>query len=133
MNFDAPSLNKLNEFVMLGHIDPEEKAVVEHFYNNAQKNGYYWLYGQLKMTPSDPITYEKIEEAISINNKRAYDYDGPCNAMEMHSIADHEKKFTLLREAIEKYYQYQYAPPDKTQPFGSKIYQYLAKITNIGK
>jgi hypothetical protein len=53
--------------------------------------------------------------------------------MEMHSITDHEKKFTLLRQVIEKYYQFQYAPPDKTQPQGSKIYQYLAKITNIGK
>jgi hypothetical protein len=42
-------------------------------------------------------------------------------------------EFTLLRTAIEKYYQYQYAPPNETYPCGDAVYQYLAKITNIGK
>lgn len=128
---DAPSLEKLNEFV--DHIDLEEKATVEHFYNDAQKNGYYWLYGQLKMLSTEPLTYDKIEKAIEINAQCMRDYDGPCNAMEMHSIADHKKKFRLLQTAIEKYYQFQYAPPDKSNPLGGKIYQYLAKITTIGK
>jgi len=108
MNFDAPTLAKLNDFVMRDHepIDPEEKNAIQYFYNNAQKYGYYWLYGQIKMAPSEPITYEKIEEAIAINTQRLQEYGGPCNSMEMHSIADHEKRFTLLRTAIEKYYQY---------------------------
>jgi hypothetical protein len=135
MNFDAPTLDKLNDFVMRDHesIDPEEKDAIQYLYNNTQKYGYYWLYGQIKMAPSDPITYEKIEEAIAINSKRLQEYGGPCNAMEMYSIAEHEKKFTLLRTAIEKYYQYQYAPPNETYPCGGTFYQYLAKITNIGK
>ena len=133
MIFEAPSLENLNEFLDNEIMDPEEKAAVEHFYNNAQKYGYYWLYGQLKMTPSDPITYEKIEEAIAIHKYRLREYGGPCNLLEIHSIAEHEKKFTLLQQAIEKYYQFQYAPPSENHPEGSKIYQYLAKITNIGK
>jgi hypothetical protein len=135
MNFDAPSLDNLNDFVLKGHqqIDPEEKNTIQYLYKDAQKYGHFWLYGQLKMAPSDPITYEKIEESIAINTQRLQEYGGPCNAMEMHSIADHEKKITFLRSTIEKYYQYQYAPPNKTIPYGGEIYQYLAKITNIGK
>ena len=135
MNFDAPSLNNLNVFVMRDHelIDPEEKNAIKYLYNNAEKYGYYWLYGQIKMAPSDPITYEKIEESIAINTKRLQEYGGPCNSMEMHSNAEHEKRFTLLQQAIEKYYQYQYAPPNETSPSGGAFYQYLAKITNIGK
>ena len=136
MNFDAPTLNKLNDFVLDdrgGHVDPEEKNAVQYFYADSQKHGYYWLYGQIKMAPSEQITYEKIEEAIATNTKRLQEYGGPCNAMEMYSIADHEKKFKLLQTTIEKYYQRQYAPPDETYPCGGAFYQYLAKITNIGK
>jgi hypothetical protein len=114
-------------------IDHEEKAAIQYLHNNTQKYGYYWLYGQLKLTPSEAITYEKIEEAIAFNTKRLQDYGAPCNAMEMYSIADHEKRFSLLRTTIEKYYQYQYAPPNETYPCGGAFYQYLAKITNIGK
>lgn len=135
MNFDAPSLNNLNDFVMRHHepIESEEKNAVQYLYNNAEKYGHYWLYGQLKMAPSDPITYEKIEESIAINTQRLQEYGGPCNAMEMYSIAEHEKRFALLRATIEKYYQVEYSPPDETSPCGGAFYQYLAKITNIGK
>ena len=135
MNFDAPSLNNLNYFVIRDHehIDSEEKNAVQYFYADSKKYGHYWLYGQLKMALSDPITYEKIEESIAINTKRLEEYGGPCNALEMYSIAEHEKRFALLRSTIEKYYQLEYAPPNETSPYGGGIYQYLAKITNIGK
>ena len=135
MNFDAPSLNNLNDFVLddRGDVDPEEKNAVHYFYADSQKHGYYWLYGQIKMAPSKPITYEKIEEAIATNTKRLQEYGGPCNALEMYSMAEHEKRFALLRTTIEKYYQRQYAPPDETSTYGGAFYQYLAKITNLRK
>jgi len=113
--------------------DQEEKDAIQYFCKDVQKYGYYWLYGQIKILSSEAITYEKIEEAIAINTQRLQEYGGPCNAMEMYSIADHEKKFTLLRSVIERYHQFQYAPPDETYPCGGTFYQYLAKITNIGK
>lgn len=135
MNIDSPTLTRLKDFVMNYHeeFDTEEKNTVHYMYNDMQKYGYYWLYGQLKMMPSDPITYDKIEEAIEINSRRLHEYGGPCNTLEKYSIADDEKKFTLLRRTIEKYYQFQYAPPNETHPYGGEIYQYLAKLTNIGK
>lgn len=135
MNYDAPSLTNLNDFVMNydEHLDIEEKESVHHFYNYVQKNGYYLLYGQLKMMSTDPITYDKIEEAVAINTRRLHEYGEPCNSLEMHSIADHKKKFILLQNVIEKYYQIQYSPPNEKHHQGGVIYQYLAKITNIGK
>jgi hypothetical protein len=110
MNFDAPTLENLNDFVMQAREPIEEKNTVQYLYNDAQKYGYYWLYGQLKMKPYEPLTSEKIEEAIAINTQRLRDYGGPCNSMEMYSMAEHEKKFRLLQNTIEKYYQFRRAP-----------------------
>ena len=106
-----PSLNDLCIF-HLKHIDifPNDvNADVLTDYKRAlpgaNNEGKYYLYGQLLVNYSDPITNDLLQSAININNSRYIEYGEPCNSFEAQSIRRHDIMFLNLIKIINKYYE----------------------------
>ncbi len=106
-----PSLNDLCAF-HLKHVDifpndANEDILIDYkrALSGANHIGKYYLYGQLLVKYSVPITNDLLQSAININNSRQIEYGGPCNSFEAQSIRRHEKMFLNLIEFINKYYE----------------------------
>ena len=66
-------------------------------------NGCYWLGGQVRITLSEPITNELIEE-VRIKNEEAYNLLGdPCNSWEAGSMMNHQNNFDTLQMIRNEY------------------------------
>ena len=78
--------------------------------NLSYSSGMYYLYGQIQTSPDDPITYEKLQEALEEPNKRFREYGGPCNSFEAASIERSRRDFSNLQRLLQFYY---YDYPDE--------------------
>ena len=115
-----PSLNELNIFIEEhGDLftDPEKLKTIAYYIqitNSSYSEGFFWLFGQLKITPSDAITNIKLQEAIDLNNKQINNYGGGCNSFENASIKQANNHFVNLLEILCNYYSIklhiEYAP-----------------------
>jgi hypothetical protein len=96
---EPPTLIKLLSFVNINknNLDIYYKIHLQYFNKQVIENGYYLLYGQIKMQLDEPITKSKIKEAIKINKRS-----------EIHTTEEVEKYFNILQEIIQKYYHVQY-------------------------
>jgi len=113
---NEPNLDILEKFVV---IDNEYDRGVNQYVLDTESllsDGKYYLYGQLKLDKSTPITQQKMEEAIKINGSRLKDYGGPCNSFEAASIQKHEADFHSLLKLIEKYYRVSNIPTPPSSP-----------------
>ena len=107
-----PSLNTLINFVTYESIPQKilynslNKEVFAYYLdevNRKYSKGFFYLGGQIKMTPNEEITLEKIKEAREITKKREIEYGGPCNSLEAHSISKCKRLLNEMEEIIKCY------------------------------
>ena len=112
-------LSELSESTLnnLLNFDPKN-YIEESIFNSINKNvlkiylnytiqpyseGQFYLGGQIKMSPDQEITLEKINEVREIEKQRMIDYGGPCNSFEMASINNHKNLLLQMEELIKAY------------------------------
>ena len=105
-----PSLYTLYEFVYKEPI-PEIVALqkdcsgMNKYMESVQKNGYYYLLGNIKTDPTTPLTTELLEKAQKEQQRRLIEI-GICNSMEMCSVQHSITCFKQVVYALETYYKY---------------------------
>ena len=91
--------NKLNKQVLTSYlIDTKSKYF----------NGIFYLGGQVKMTPDEEITIEKIKEVRHIDRQREIEYGGPCNSWEAMSMNNHRNILKQMEDIINAYTKIMY-------------------------
>jgi hypothetical protein len=65
--------------------------------------GRYYLYGQLPVLTDTPITRQLLNDAQSICRQREIDYGGPCNSIEVASMAQATDLYNKLVLIIDRY------------------------------
>ena len=157
-----PSLNKLEKFIKINKKlfdefneecikenckDDQIDYSVIYRYLQFTKDyyGYYYIGGNIKTHPDDPITETAIKQAIKMNNESE-----PWHMAEVESKNRCTKELNNLEKILEVYYQKcleeYYAPPknnvssfmglcysDDSVNVGGEGYQKIAKETTIGK
>jgi hypothetical protein len=105
---DSPSLFTLQEFInneaeYINDANMQTDVITEYM-DACNKDGYYYLYGQIKMYQCVPITLDLLEESIDVNTKRIGEYGGPCNSFEAASIERSKQLFEMLINWLHIYY-----------------------------
>ena len=120
-----PSLNDLHEFIE-NHVIEEYLKFCKDYY------GYYYVGGQIKILPTEPIKTELINEARQINDKAQ-----PCHMAEVSSMLRSKNDLNNLEKILNVYYEYKlmeyYAPPQDDLDLGGEGYRKVAAETIIGK
>ena len=130
-----PSLNELRDFIEIHndlfdninvHVVQEYQKFCKDYY------GSYYVGGQIKLLPTEPITSEIINKARQINEKSE-----PGHMMEVSSLIHSKNNLIQLEQILNVYYEYKmteyYAPPLDNLDLGGEGYQKLAAETIIGK
>ena len=105
------TLNTLIEFVPNNErerniFDKLNKSVLSTYHDDTKKtylNGMFYLGGQIKMSPNQEITLDKIFEVREIDRKREIEYGEPCNGCEAASIYHHKTMLCQMEEIIRAY------------------------------
>lgn len=108
LNPENPTLQDLTVFTKKHRsyfIDLDLTVLVEYEKTSCQPwaKGRYYLYGQLPVLPDTPITRQLLDDAQSIFSQRLIDYGGPCNALEVASIAQSTDLYNKLVLVIDRY------------------------------
>ena len=108
LNPENPTLQDLIVFTKRHRayfIDLDLTALTEYEKNSREPwaNGRYYLYGQLPVLTDTPITRQLLNDAQSICRQRLIDYGGPCNAIEVSSIAQASDLYNKLVLIIDRY------------------------------
>ena len=130
-----PSLYELREFID-NHYELFENinvhVIKEYLKFCKDYSGSYYVGGQIKLLPSDPITDNSIIEARSINDKVLADH-----RMEISSLIHSKNNLDNLEKILNVYYEYKimeyYAPPSNHNITGGEGYIKIANETMIGK
>jgi hypothetical protein len=97
---------KLLNFILLNDNEKElfnfDKNVIDEFKKDLNKNMFY-LGGQIKMKPDEPINLNSIHQVLEINKRRDIEYGGPCNSFEADSILNHLGKLIFIKNMIISY------------------------------
>lgn len=131
-----PSLYELRDFIDNNNelFENINVNVVEEYLKFCKDySGSYYVGGQIKLLPTDPITDNSIIEAKSINDKA-----DPDHMMEKSSLIHSKNNLDNLEKILHVYYEYKimeyYAPPSKSNSnMGGEGYIKLANETMIGK
>ena len=119
LNHDNPTLQDLIVFTKRHRayfIDLDLSVLAEYEKNSCQPwaKGRYYLYGHLPVLTDTPITRQLLNDAESICRQRLIDYGGPCNAIEVSSIAHATDLYNKLVLIIDRdrlaYDDVMYAP-----------------------
>jgi hypothetical protein len=143
-----PSLNDLHEFVenhneLFDNINV--RVINEYLKFCKDYYGYYYVGGQIKILPTEPITTEIINKAREINDKAQ-----PYHMAEVSSLLHSKNNLNNLEKILNVYYEYKlmeyYAPPpiSNADSFGLLVqynniteegegYKKIAAETIIGK
>ena len=81
-----------------------DKVIIDELMSSLDK-GFFYLGGQIKMTHNDFINLDSIEQVREIDRKRATEYGGPANMLELVSINNHRKNLEFIENMIIKYNQ----------------------------
>jgi hypothetical protein len=108
-----PSLYTLYEFVYNAYKEPipeinalqKDCSGMNKYMESVQKNGYYYLLGNIKTDPTTPLTTELLEKAQKEQQRRLIEI-GICNSMEMCSVQHSITCFKQVVYALETYYKY---------------------------
>ena len=95
--------NNDNERIIFNNLN---KEVLKSYYNDTKttySNGIFYLGGQVKMTPDEEITLDKIKKVREISKQREIEYGGPCNSFEAASINNHNNLLNQMEEIIIAY------------------------------
>jgi len=131
-----------NEFLFITtEINNEDiDYLYETYWNEYNKYGYYYLYGDLKVNFEEIITDELINQAIEANDKCLIRF--PIKEFQLMDYVSHEKakkRFNILKKIFDfyenEYMHYMYRPPDENikGDKGGLIYQEILKNTSVGK
>jgi hypothetical protein len=130
-----PSLNDLHEFIEIHNelFDDINVYVIEEYLKFCKDYyGYYYVGGQIKILPTEPIKTEIINKAREINDKAQ-----PDHMMEKSSLIHSKNNLNNLEKILDVYYQYKlveyYAPPLDSFDSGGEGYKKVAEETIIGK
>jgi hypothetical protein len=131
-----PSLNDLREFVENHNelFDNINVYVVEEYLKFCKDYyGYYYVGGQIKILPTEPIKTELITKARQINDEAQ-----PGHMMEVSSLIHSKNNLNNLEQILNVYYEYKlseyYAPPSPSyMDSGGEGYKKVAAETIIGK
>lgn len=105
-----PSLYTLYEFVYKEPIPeivalPLEINGIIRYMESVNKNGYYYLLGNIKTDPTTPLTNELLEKAQKEQQCRLKEI-GIYNSMEMYSVQHAITCFNQVVHALKNYYKY---------------------------
>jgi len=108
LNHDNPTLQDLIAFTKKHRayfIDLDLTVLAEYEKNSREPwaKGRYYLYGQLPVLTDTPITRQLLNDAQSICRQRDIDYGGPCNAIEVSSMAQASDLYNKLVLIIDRY------------------------------
>ena len=95
--------NNDNERIIFNNLN---KEVLTSYYNDTKttySNGIFYLGGQVKMTPDEEITLDKIKKVREISKQREIEYGGPCNSFEAASINNHNDLLNQMEDIIIAY------------------------------
>ena len=82
------------------------KRVLDDYCNKTKMNyskNIFYLGGQLKMSPDEEITLDKINQAKLISIKSELEYGVPCNSFEDQSILHSKNLLNEMEEIIIAY------------------------------
>ena len=91
-------------------------AVLDYYEKSAKNasNRSYYLYGQVPISPDEPITPELLLQADDMTSDRFHEYGGPVNSFEASSIRHSKTLYQNLILIIERYesvyHELMYAP-----------------------
>jgi hypothetical protein len=129
-----PSLNDLHEFVENHNelLDGINVYVIKEYLKFCKDYyGTYYVGGQIKLLPTEPITTEIINKAREINDKAQ-----PYHMAEVSSLLRSKNNLNNLEQILNVYYEYKlmeyYAPPSHMDS-GGEGYKKVAAETIIGK
>ena len=130
-----PSLHELREFIDNNNelFENINVYVIEEYLKFCTDyHGSYYIGGQIKLLPSDPITTNIINKARNINDKAE-----PCHMMEVSSLIHAKNNLDNLEKILNVYYECKmmeyYAPPSNHNITGGDGYITIASETIIGK
>ena len=108
LNPENPTLQDLIVFTKKHRsyfIDLDLSVLAEYEKTSCQPwaKSRYYLYGQLPVLTDTPITRQLLDDAQSIFSQRLVDYGGPCNAIEVASIAQSTDLYNKLVLVIDRY------------------------------
>ena len=108
-----PSLNELRDFIEIHNelFDGINVYVIDEYLKFCKDYyGSYYVGGQIKILPTEPITSEIINKAREINEKAQ-----PYHMAEVSSLLRSKNNLNNLEKILNEYYQYKlmeyYAPP----------------------
>lgn len=129
-----PSLNDLHDFIETHNelFDNINVRVINEYLKFCKDYyGYYYVGGQIKILPTEPIKTELINEARQINDKAQ-----PCHMAEVSSMLRSKNDLNNLEKILDVYYEFKlseyYAPPSHMDS-GGEGYKKVAAETIIGK
>ena len=143
-----PSLNQLYDFITSNKKEFDEyndecikedrkceqvdySVIFEYIKFAKEYGGHYYIGGNIKKYPNDPIKQEYILKATKLNNEAQ-----PQHMMEVSSQIRCTKQLMDLEKILEIYYEKlleeYYAPPDINSE-GGEGYKKVADETMIGK
>ena len=120
---------------------PKALNALEHYYyqiNSSYCKGYYWLGGQIKLSPDDKIDEKLLIHTQKTIDQRTIDFP-PCNSAEYHSVNSANIIFKTFLDIFVKYediYMHEmYRPPNENDPLdkGGLMYQKTLSETLVGK
>jgi hypothetical protein len=138
-----PTLIELVDFVNNNSIYFEQKEIdtINKFKKQSTeswaKNSFY-LYGQLLISITEPITQIRMDEAVSIHNNKIKTY-GLDDPRDIASANNAYYEFNILKNILQKYNEKivheMYRPPDVNDinDRGGSIYQFISNTTMVGK
>ena len=109
-----PSLIQLSEFVPNNDAERElynieaEKYIIQKYIDDSKNwwaNGKYYLGGQIKVEPNEPITPELFKQAWKPYFDATGDYY--CNSAEYASILRAKRELTNIEKIVGKYIEIQ--------------------------
>lgn len=105
-----PSLNDLATFAPMNESEIliNKETVIQEYLTDTKSSwssGKYWLGGQFKVGPDEPITPTLLNKADKLLQAASSDYC--CNSAEMASVWRAQRQFAEIKVIVERYAEIQ--------------------------
>lgn len=105
-----PSLNDLATFAPMNESEIliNKETVIQEYLEDVKSSwsgGKYWLGGQFKVGPDEPITPTLLSKADKLVKAAGSDYY--CNSSEMASVRRAERQFKEITNIVQRYNEIQ--------------------------
>ncbi len=105
-----PSLNDLATFAPMNESEIliNKETVIQEYLEDVKSSwsgGKYWLGGQFKVEPDEPITESLLSKAYKLLQKASSDYT--CNSAEMASVWRAQRQFKEFNTIVQRHKEIQ--------------------------